>query len=123
MPYLHWEDFKRSHEMWTAINHSFTGRTRSPSIDDLLASTYLHDCRSWHPRRTLAQSYHSSIDTESRDNDQVVSRYFQKKLKEGRDQRQPMIMMVSQLWLWILGDGKYGVCKCHDLDIGFMNHV
>jgi len=106
--------------MWTAINHGFVSRPASPPIDDLLISTYLHDSRSWHPRRTLDQSYHSSIDTERRDNDQVVSRYSQKRLKEGTTTRKPMVMMVNQLWLWILEDGESGVSAHHYLHAELM---
>ncbi|OHE99308.1 ankyrin repeat and protein kinase domain-containing protein [Colletotrichum orchidophilum] len=52
------------------------------------------------PRRTLDQYVYAHIETTShRDDDQVVYRYTKTGLASD-----PKIIMVDQLWLWILGD-------------------
>ncbi|KAL0929893.1 ankyrin repeat and protein kinase domain-containing protein [Colletotrichum truncatum] len=53
------------------------------------------------PRRTLDQYVYGHIETTShRDDDQVVYRYTSSQLLPD-----PKIIMVDQLWLWVLGDG------------------
>lgn len=54
-----------------------------------------------HTRRTLDQFWYKSIDTSYRDDDQVLGRY-QKKHQE-RDKTAIDILMVDQLWIWVLG--------------------
>jgi hypothetical protein len=56
---------------------------------------------SLHVRRTLDQSFYHNIDTEIRDQDQVVYRYQTK--GKPLDECDPKIVMVYQLWMWILG--------------------
>lgn len=54
-----------------------------------------------HVRRTIDQFYYyMSEDTRERDSDQVISRHFRRKYPE----KPVPIMMVDQLWLWILND-------------------
>ena len=67
--------------------------------DEMLIHAYLHASPSLHVRRTLDQFYYHGIDTDARDQDQVVFRYLEKRKKECK------IYMVDQLWLWILGKG------------------
>lgn len=56
-----------------------------------------------HSRRTLDQfSYYMLKSTERRDNDQVVYRWVDKQM--GSNSSRP-ILMVDQLWLWVLPDG------------------
>lgn len=56
-----------------------------------------------HPRRTLDQYYFSTLkDTTSRDRDQVV--YRGTKIEKPDWKHEPRIVMVDQLWLWILDD-------------------
>jgi hypothetical protein len=69
--------------------------------DDLLIQAYLNDEPPLHVRRTLDQFFYHSIDTSERDADQVVYRHFKRNLKS----KEPMIFMVDQLWMWILGKG------------------
>jgi hypothetical protein len=71
------------------------GRSRDP--EKYLIGAYVDDRHPLHIRRTLDQSYYYMLDnTRSRNRDQVVSRYGEKL------DREPVVMMVDQLWLWIL---------------------
>lgn len=55
-----------------------------------------------HMRRTLDQSYYPTLqDTHLRDQDQVVERYSRK--QQGNYWTEPRVLMVDQLWLWVLG--------------------
>jgi hypothetical protein len=61
-------------------------------------SAYLRDGHQLHIRRTLDQYYYHTLpNTEERDKDQVVSRYYNKFPKLTR-----VTTMVDQLWLWVL---------------------
>jgi hypothetical protein len=63
----------------------------------------LHKDPPIHPRRTLDQYYFSTLkNTTSRDRDQVVYRGTKKEKSNFMDE--PRIVMVDQLWLWILDD-------------------
>ena len=56
-----------------------------------------------HIRRTLDQfQYYMTEDTEDRDADQVVSRYFQR----CHPTQGVPVMMIDQLWLWILDESE-----------------
>lgn len=58
-----------------------------------------------HVRRTLDQVYFlNSMDTTERDKDQVVYRATRKPFKDPGHGGVTRIMMVDQLWLWILDD-------------------
>jgi hypothetical protein len=83
-----------------------------------LLKEYLHHNPPLHPRRTLDQSYYWTLKTtENRDRDQVVYRGTAPKkefqhdgghVKSGCEQcfidirKVPRVVMVDQLWLWIL---------------------
>lgn len=111
MPYLHFESTRRRQEMQEAIKRaemlrSPLGRTlgKAHTFDEMLIRAHLATSTvSLHVRRTLDQSFYHNIDTESRDQDQVVYRY---QLKGNDDPDvDPKIVMVDQLWMWILGKG------------------
>lgn len=72
--------------------------------DVLLLKNYLYvksPMSPIHIRRTLDQFYYyMSEDTKERDADQVISRHFRRKYPE----KPVPIMMVDQLWLWILDE-------------------
>ncbi|KAF2184914.1 hypothetical protein K469DRAFT_688498 [Zopfia rhizophila CBS 207.26] len=54
-----------------------------------------------HIRRSLDQyCYHALKSTEDRDKDQLVSRMFENGDLSGK----PVLIMVDQLWLWVLGN-------------------
>lgn len=110
MPYLHFETAERRQKMQDAIQRaetlSFQSKTmkRSRTKDEMLIDAHLSSSTtSLHVRRTLDQFAYPNIDTQSRDQDQVVYRYQTQ--GPGRDVSvtEPKIFMVDQLWMWILG--------------------
>jgi Mg2+ and Co2+ transporter CorA len=111
MPYLHFESSRRRQEMQEAIKRAEMLRSplsrtlgKANTYDEMLIRAHLATSTvSLHVRRTLDQSFYHNIDTESRDQDQVVYRY---QLKGNNDpDLDPKIVMVDQLWMWILGKG------------------
>lgn len=75
----------------------------SCTADEKLILAYMFDEIPLHFRRTLDQYYYYNLlTTEARDLDQVVSRYFEKTWPEADDN---LVLMVDQLWLWILDEG------------------
>ncbi|KAK0708110.1 hypothetical protein B0H67DRAFT_442612, partial [Lasiosphaeris hirsuta] len=87
----------------------------APVVDTSVIEAYLGHERPVHCRRTLDQyRYYMLESTESRDRDQVVykwARTQQKKESKGGDRTDGApgaggrpIIMVDQLWLWILPD-------------------
>jgi len=70
----------------------------------LMAKQLLHKTKPLHLRRTLDQWYYSTTcDTSQvRDSDQIVSKFGPEKKKKGSR----AVLVVDQLWLWLLGDGK-----------------
>lgn len=108
MPYLHFETKQRQTEMQEAIRRAEMLRSptrnlaKASTFDEMLIRAHLSTSTvSLHVRRTLDQSFYHNIDTGGRDEDQVVYRYQTK----GRspDECDPKIVMVDQLWMWILG--------------------
>ncbi|KAL2823400.1 amidase signature domain-containing protein [Aspergillus cavernicola] len=103
MPYLHFETAERRDKMQEAIQEAQTpspGISRTPTRDELLLRAHLtSSTTSLHIRRTLDQFFYPNIDTQSRDQDQVVYRYQ----TQGSRTPEPKIFMVDQLWVWILG--------------------
>lgn len=118
MPYLHFESNKRRREMREAIervkrmkalsrNNERLAKSvlhRAETFDEMLLRAHLGTSTvSLHVRRTLDQFFYHNIDTQSRDEDQVVYRYQ----CQGRSPEElgidPKIFMVDQLWTWILG--------------------
>lgn len=125
MPYLHWESEGKRQEMNTAIadiisskRYDMAGLSRV--IEETVKKTYNNRSKPsanpnkslfaehlfpeppqppLHLRRTLDQfQYYMTDNTEDRDTDQVISRYFKR-----RHSDTPLpIMMVDQLWIWIL---------------------
>ncbi|KAJ5037252.1 uncharacterized protein L3040_007429 [Drepanopeziza brunnea f. sp. 'multigermtubi'] len=111
MPYLHFESTRRRQEMQEAIERAEALRLplcqypgKPATYDEMLIRAHLAtSTASLHVRRTLDQFFYHNIDTKSRDQDQVVYRYQLK----GKDQKDsevdPKIVMVDQLWMWVLG--------------------
>lgn len=87
-----------------------------------LIKSYLHHEPPFHPRRTLDQSYYWTLKTtKKRDRDQVVYRGTAPKKKDKHEgvhvssgcvgcvadiRKVPRVVMVDQLWLWILNGSK-----------------
>ncbi|KAI9368107.1 hypothetical protein BJX61DRAFT_242121 [Aspergillus egyptiacus] len=106
MPYLHFETAERREKMQEAIKEAQQapsprpGFNRTPTRDELLLRAHLtSSSTSLHIRRTLDQFFYPNIDTQTRDQDQVVYRYQTKRSRTP----EPKIFMVDQLWMWILG--------------------
>lgn len=111
MPYLHFETAERRQKMQEAIQRAETlnlppgpGVSRSPTRDEMLIRAHLaSSSASLHIRRTLDQFFYPNIDTQIRDQDQVVYRYQTKGQGRERYWAEPKIFMVDQLWMWIIG--------------------
>lgn len=74
--------------------------------DEELLRDYVHYEPPLHLRRTLDQSRYGTLeDTESRDLDQVVSRGT--KVPRGNRHGATRVVMVDQLWLWILDESMW----------------
>jgi hypothetical protein len=105
MPYLHYELHRERKYMTRAIKNALSGleiakrHTEGPSPDEKLIQAYLRSTHNLQIRRTLDQFYYHGIDTDDRDEDQVVFRYCRDRNKQKK------VFMVDQLWLWILGKG------------------
>lgn len=122
MPYLHWEySIARYHTM-RIIEDAQRVAGCAEAIDGLelqVAEVSALPCKAdekilryhipgrsgLHMRRTLDQSYHPTLqETCIRDQDQVVERYSRK--QQGNSWTEPRVLMVDQLWLWVLGGRK-----------------
>lgn len=63
-----------------------------------------------HIRRSLDQyHYHALPDTDWRDKDQLVNRMFN---RPNPPPGKEVVMVVDQLWLWVLQDSKTQVIRC-----------
>ena len=77
------------------------------AFDTRMLRRFIHNDPPLHIRRTLDQFYfHTLEDTRVRDSDQVVHRGT-RALRDGT----PKIIMVDQLWLWILDDSRSTCCS------------
>ncbi|KAI0595650.1 hypothetical protein F4775DRAFT_568507 [Biscogniauxia sp. FL1348] len=74
--------------------------------DGLEESIYSRNSRKIkHSPITLDQYYYASIaDTNGRDNDQVVSKYLIKKDEQQTKDEHKTILMVNQVWIWIIDE-------------------
>ncbi|KAF2869605.1 hypothetical protein BDV95DRAFT_82160 [Massariosphaeria phaeospora] len=101
MPFLHYETYGGVLAVRDAIRRKKNGTmhngTTPPNGDELLLDAYLGDPQLLHLRRTLDQYLYPDIDTTHRDLDQVLSR------ESHLFDREPKVVMVDQLWLFILG--------------------
>ena len=110
MPILGFETHRNRKSLARAIKGETKGDDEGHS--SLLVRGYLHDekakhLKPIHCRRTLDQfSYYMLDSTESRDMDQVMYRWA-KKWREQTPAKDRPILMVDQLWLWVLNDGCY----------------
>ncbi|KAI8631754.1 hypothetical protein F5Y19DRAFT_424716 [Xylariaceae sp. FL1651] len=115
LPILAFETHRYRKKNTKAIHKKQRINLDEPDISrtKLLLQAYLHNSsndqiRQLHPRRTLDQfSYYMLDSTEARDNTQVVSRWAEKQKVLTGDRP---ILMVDQLWLWVLADGTVVTC-------------
>ncbi|KAJ5658808.1 uncharacterized protein N7484_002457 [Penicillium longicatenatum] len=110
MPYLHFETAERRQKMQDAIqraeklNFDSQHLKKTRTRDEMLIDAHLSSSTtSLHVRRTLDQFFYPNIDTQSRDQDQVVYRYQTKGPGCEGQGNDPKIFMVDQLWMWVLG--------------------
>jgi hypothetical protein len=101
MPYLHYESHARFKKLSAALMDETPANTEVDK-DQCLIRRYLHQEYPLHPRRTLDQFYYGPLDTKRRDSDQVVYRY----MKNVLEHEDPQLLMVDQLWIWILDGGR-----------------
>lgn len=115
MPYLHFETdtgrAKMNETIQRVMNAARDGKQMpnipTPTIQDKLIRAYLRTTLDWptpplHVRRTLDQYFYTTLDnTDARDQGQVVYRYT----KSAGPLVKPIVLMVDQLWLWILNGG------------------
>ncbi|KAK0673165.1 hypothetical protein QBC41DRAFT_352872 [Cercophora samala] len=112
MPYLAYESHDGRKRMAAMINR-VNDKSNPWSLfdrDSALIDGYIHaqDVLPLHCRRTLDQySYYMLETTERRDKDQVVYRWA---TKHGKPKNTAPILMVDQLWLWVLPDGTVITC-------------
>lgn len=63
---------------------------------------------------TLDQYYYATLDdTQERDDSQVVSRYLDWE-REKNAPKEPQILMVDQLWLWIIDESMHPMNSCRE---------
>lgn len=86
---------KRAEWMKTSTSHH---PIKARNHDEMLIRAHLASSSvSLHVRRTLDQSFYHNIDTQHRDQDQVVYRY-QKDYAPSEGVGDPKIVMVDQMW-------------------------
>ncbi|KAK7973144.1 hypothetical protein PG988_007278 [Apiospora saccharicola] len=118
LPYMHWETSSRRAKMVEVINETIGHKKKDPALVDLtkklaeqmdyeaderLLRDFVKADPPLHIRRTLDQYYFVTLDdTSQRDKDQVVYRGTLDKKRETKSQSR--VVMVDQLWLWILDD-------------------
>jgi hypothetical protein len=83
------------------------------AADERLIQEHLHSSSPLHLRRTLDQYYYWTVaDTTAQDHDQVVSHGTRSSSDPGATSR---VVMVDQLWLWILDESKFSSFPSMDL--------
>ncbi|KAK4175285.1 ankyrin repeat-containing domain protein [Triangularia setosa] len=128
MPYLHWEleaqqnklkkimDEKKAFRRDEAGKKAHQDRIKEQlgkksdgGPEDICGTEklywrYLDEEHPLHIRRTLDQFYyHTLANTDKRDIDQTVTRYYKNRMTDLKKQRlEPVITVVDQLWMWVL---------------------
>jgi hypothetical protein len=118
MPYLHWDTAASNDKRSETIKWVTEGRQpgRMPDIraepefiNSKLIAKYLEhgayheNGGNLHVRRSLDQFYYDTqIQTDERDKDQIVFKYTRDNEKALK--KKPVVMMVDQLWVWVLED-------------------
>jgi len=109
MPILSYEPNILRSKISKAIRRILRHKKVEDDRDIIPLQAYLGDSgtKPLHCRRTLAQfAYYMLDSTESRDMDQVLYRWGRKKLEEIGKAEDASVLMVDQLWLWVLHDGE-----------------
>ncbi|KAM0709397.1 hypothetical protein Q7P35_003435 [Cladosporium inversicolor] len=134
VPYLDFETSSNLEQMQKALQKSTLCNSNAPTStvrDERLYATYADD-PGFHPRRTIDQYVYCNMDTSERDVDQVVQRYQKSQSNRSNDtldgharrkhelydhtlpgsmgDASETMIMVDQLWIWILGDRLIVTC-------------
>jgi hypothetical protein len=120
MPYLHLDTYESNELRSKTVKWISKDRrdiSKKPSIpvngpayiDSLLIARYLdhgaHCHGSLHVRRSLDQYYYDTQDdTDERDKDQIVYKYTKSHGLDLVKKKKAVVMMVDQMWLWVLED-------------------
>lgn len=109
MPFLHWGTETVLDWRDEAISLIDAGSSPPPNPSESEMRRFYHKMmtdqltsseKPLHLRRTLDQFYYDHVaNTRGRDTDQIVSKYGPDKENKGNR----VILLVDQLWLWILG--------------------
>jgi hypothetical protein len=126
MPYLHWDTAASNDKRSETIKWVTEGRQpgRKPAIPDepefinskLIAKylehgAYHENGGNLHVRRSLDQFYYDTqIQTDERDKDQIVFKYTRNNEKALK--KKPVVMMVDQLWVWVLEEASIRRSLC-----------
>ncbi|PNS14791.1 hypothetical protein CAC42_2020 [Sphaceloma murrayae] len=114
-PFLHFETSSARRQMQEAISKAkqkvgASTHGRKLTCDEMLIRAHVTgSSTSLHVRRTLDQFFYHNIDTDWRDEDQVVYRY-QYTNQGSLHTCDPKIFMVDQLWMWVLGKDLVVTC-------------
>ncbi|KAI1815394.1 hypothetical protein GGS20DRAFT_335400 [Poronia punctata] len=95
VPFIHYETLDRYRKMEATVAQvRRNGRPVSATPDAQLIQGYLESDRPLHVRRDLDKYHNDRVDTTARAADQVTAR---------SDRKQHTILMLDQLWLWVIG--------------------
>lgn len=107
MPYVHHEKIQSYAAMRDLVELSQNGENlpSTASSRDKLFYSHLAKSGRLQIRRSLDQAFYWTLkDTRRRDEDQVIDRYAKEHLGQSAEQRS--LLMVDQLWLWLLNEDK-----------------
>lgn len=114
MPYLNWATEGERQKLNAITGQAKAKQSSNSPLDEeaivgktdryeKLLWTYLLDDHPLHIRRTLDQSYYGSLpSTEDRDKDQIPFKFFKEHYPGLVEMGQYPVLMVDQLWMWIL---------------------
>ena len=125
MPFLSYERQKQWQNISGAIENAsmqnnepqgYPKETTKENINRNLILGYLKDKLPLHCRRTLHQFYYPMLkSTTSRDKHQVASRWAKYHSNEKSNADLHPLIMVDQLWLWVLHNGRCYLPWAEDL--------
>jgi len=114
-----WQNFSSAIEDASMRNKEpddYSKEKTNENIHRSLILGYLNDKLPLHCRRTLHQFYYPMLkSTESRDKHQVASRWAKNHSNEKSNVDHYPIIMVDQLWLWVLHNGSCALRWAEDL--------
>ncbi|KAE9362676.1 hypothetical protein N431DRAFT_144786 [Stipitochalara longipes BDJ] len=116
IPYINWATEGERQKLNSIVSNVKVNKILESPIDERSISekpdryeklvwTYLLNEHPLHIRRTLDQSYYGVLaSTEDRDKDQVPFKFFKEHYQDEAKAKQYPVLMVDQLWLWVLND-------------------